>query len=141
MFSADSRNCYRVSGDWGVEIARVGVDRIHRIECRGNWMRNSQPLRYQGVSCASACPVDRFSLACGVDGRVDARVPLAPPSQAGFLRGDRVTGSVLSSSLQLMATYRPRRTFERGLVVNHILDEDGRTDYARKSEDGNTRKE
>jgi hypothetical protein len=80
-------------------------------------------------------------LACGVDGRVDTRVPLAPPSQAGFLRGDRVTGSVLSSSLQLMATYRPRRTFERGLVVNHILDEDGRTDYARKSEDGNTRKE
>lgn len=70
--------------NWGVEIARVGVVHIHRIECRGNWMHNSQPLRYQGVSCASACPVDRFSFACGVDGRVDARVPLAPPSQAGF---------------------------------------------------------
>jgi hypothetical protein len=41
-------------------------------------------IRFQGVSCASACPVDRFSFACGVDGRVDARVPLDPPSQAGF---------------------------------------------------------
>lgn len=53
----------------------------------------------------------------------------------------QASGSVLSSSSQVMATYRPRRTFERGLVVNHILDKDGRTDYARKSEDGNTRKE
>src|SRR5580693_9326463 len=34
-----------------------------------------------------------------------------------------------------------RRTFGRGLVVNHVVNEDGRTDYARKSEDGNTRKE
>ena len=25
-------------------------------------------------------------------------------------------------------------------MVNHVVDEDGRTDYARKSEDGNTRK-
>ena len=57
---------------------------IPRIECRGNWMHNSQPLRYQRVSCASACPVDRFSFAGGVDGRVDARVPLDPASQAGF---------------------------------------------------------
>ena len=25
-------------------------------------------------------------------------------------------------------------------MVNHVVDEDGRTDYARESEDGNTRK-
>jgi hypothetical protein len=38
----------------------MGMDRIHRIQRRGNWMHNSQPLRCQGVSCASACPVDRL---------------------------------------------------------------------------------
>lgn len=31
--------------------------------------------------------------------------------------------------------------FERGLVVNRVVDEDGRTDYNRHSEDRNIRKE
>ena len=88
----------------------------------------------------STGPKGTISFACGVDARVDARVPLAPRVKQAFSAAT-ATGSVLSSSSQVMATYRPRRTFERGSVVNHILDEDGRTDYARKSEDGNTRKE
>jgi hypothetical protein len=35
----------------GVLKLREWADRIHRIQRRGNWMRNSQPLRYQGVLC------------------------------------------------------------------------------------------
>ena len=27
-------------GDWGVEIARMGADRINRIRCRGYWVHD-----------------------------------------------------------------------------------------------------
>jgi hypothetical protein len=61
-------------------------------------MHDTQPLRDQGISRAATISFRCFSFASGVNGRLDAGVPLDSASETRLQRSGRVNGSAISCS-------------------------------------------
>jgi hypothetical protein len=63
-------------GGWGVQDAEMGVERIHRVDWRGNGVFRDQPDCFPAICLASSWAVGSFSYANSGDGGVDAGLPV-----------------------------------------------------------------
>ena len=84
IFLTGSRRNRHQSGDWRVEIARMGSDRIDCIDLWRHCICSSQPLCLQAVCGAPSCSIDCLPSGRDGSGQRHGGVPLTQPGQTAL---------------------------------------------------------